>query len=246
MKSLNPRASHRLHVEEDLACGREVALSAAARRHAAALRLREGDAVILFDGRGGEYAARLERAGHERLVARTLAFAGVERESPLRIRLAVGLSAGERMDYLVQKATELGAAAIVPLLTERCVVRLDAERAARRLEHWRAIAIAACEQCGRNRIPEIGAIAPLDELLRAPAQGERLVLDPEARHRLGDVPRSQTVVLLAGPEGGLSQGERDRAAAAGFMPIRFGPRTLRTETAPLAALAALQALQGDC
>jgi 16S rRNA (uracil1498-N3)-methyltransferase len=171
----------------------------------------------------------------------------VDREAPLPVTLAQGISSGERMDYTVQKAVELGVDAIQPLAVERSVVRLNAERAAKRLAHWQAVSIAACEQCGRNRVPEVRPVATYTAwLAAAPAEVTRLTLSPAASSTLHDLerPRGQ-IVLLVGPEGGLSPREHEDAAAAGFTAVRLGPRVLRTETAAVAALAAMQALWGD-
>lgn len=247
-------AAPRFWVEEPLQPGGLVRLPERVQRHLQALRLREGDAITLFDGRGGEYAAVLERTGRN-AAAQVLAHHAIERESPLHITLAQGISAGDRMDLTLQKATELGVSRIVPLRCERSVVRLDAERAARRHEHWRHILASACEQCGRNRLPELlepvevhawlaGASATPDP--SAPA-GQRLMLDPRAIHSLAARLRRDggPVVLLIGPEGGLAQHEAAAAQARGFDGVRLGPRILRTETAPLAALVLVQALAGD-
>jgi 16S rRNA (uracil1498-N3)-methyltransferase len=171
----------------------------------------------------------------------------VERESPLLLTLAQGVSRGERMDLVMQKATELGVTRLVPVLTERSVVRLDASQAERKLAHWRGIAIAACEQSGRNRPPEVSPPQALADFLRAGVDsGTRLLLAPAAQLRLPEIPRPVTAVtVLIGPEGGLTQEEQERAMAAGFVGVRLGPRVLRTETAALAALALLQQEFGD-
>lgn len=211
------------------------------------LRLAAGDAVVIFDGRGLEYAATIERIGKSGVTLRVGEPREVDRESPLTVTLAQGISSGERMDYTVQKAVELGVGAIQPLATERSVVRLDAARAAKRLAHWQAVAIAACEQCGRNRVPSVLPVVPFTAWLGAGgATGLRLTLAPGASATLRDLARPrEPVMLLAGPEGGLSPRERNDAQAAGYTPIRLGPRVLRTETAALAALAAMQTLWGD-
>lgn len=211
------------------------------------LRLTAGDPVVVFDGRGLEYAATIERVGKSALTLRVGEPREVDRESPLTVTLAQGVSSGERMDYTVQKAVELGVAAIQPLATERSIVRLDAARAAKRLAHWQAVAIAACEQCGRNRVPPMLPIVSFTVFLgTAGARGLRLTLAPGATVTLRDLARpAEPVTILAGPEGGLSPRERSDAHAAGYVPIRLGPRVLRTETAALAALAAMQMLWGD-
>ncbi len=246
----------RVYVDLPLASGSEIELPEATANHAVrVLRLRAGAALTLFNGRGGEYAATLGATGpRSRVHARVGDHADVERESPLRLTLLQGIARGERMDLIVQKATELGVTRIVPLASERSVVRLDASTAARRLEHWRAIAIAACEQCGRNRPPLIDAVASLERIadsvqalaLDAVEAAPRLLLEPGAATALVDVaPGLAAATLLIGPEGGLSERESALARRAGFTPYRLGPRILRTETAPLVALAALQLLAGD-
>ena len=214
------------------------------------LRLKAGDAVVLFNGDGAEYAARITGAGRDRLTLDVAARAGVDRESPLAVTLAQAVSGGERMDYTVQKAVELGAAVIQPLIAERGVVRLHGERAAKRAEHWQAVVVASCEQCGRNRPPQVLPLLPLDVYL-ADAGKRRdgalhLMLSPRSARGLRDFERpTGPVVLLAGPEGGFSPREERAAEHAGFVPARLGPRVLRTETAAAAALAAMQALWGD-
>jgi 16S rRNA (uracil1498-N3)-methyltransferase len=211
------------------------------------LRLASGDPVIAFDGRGNEYAATIARISKQGVTLNLGEPHAVSRESPLEIILAQGISSGDRMDYTVQKAVELGVRAIQPLSTERSVVRLAPDRAARRAAHWRGIAIAACEQCGRNHVPEVFPVAALTAWLGGLAPATlRLTLSPGARARLAELERPQSaIVLLAGPEGGLSPREQRDAEVSGFTSVRLGPRVLRTETAALAAVAAMQALWGD-
>jgi 16S rRNA (uracil1498-N3)-methyltransferase len=211
------------------------------------LRLAHGDSVIVFDGRGHEYPAVIERIGKSAVTLRVGDPEWVDRESPLAITLAQGISSGERMDFTVQKAVELGIAAIQPLATERSVVKLGGERAVKRVEHWRGIAIAACEQSGRNVVPEVYPVMSLTAwLAQVPRGALRLTLSPGAASTLRELPRpAGAIVLLVGPEGGLSPREQDDAKAAGFSALRLGPRVLRTETAALAALAAMQATWGD-
>lgn len=250
---------HRLFVPAPL-CRGPVELSPQAQRHVRALRLRDGDAVAVFDGGGGEWSARLLDGARVDL----LAFDPVERELDRRVELAVGMPANERMDWLVEKAGELGAHAITPLVTARGVLRLQGERAERRLAHWRGVAAAASEQCGRNRVVQLRAVAALRTWLRElpPAGGQageamgeamggqaRCVLaapshgiaQPLARWAAALRP-GQAVLALSGPEGGLDAAEVELALQAGFAPVSLGPRTLRAETAPLALLAALAAL----
>ena len=229
-----------------LAPGATVDLPAQATRHVAALRLRDGDAVTLFDGRAGEWSAELLRVGRDRASARLLAWHDLERESPLTVTLALGISSGERMDFAIQKATELGVNVVRPIATLRSVVRLKEERAERRIAHWRGVAIAACEQCGRNRLPVIEPALPLLEFVALSAAGTRILLSPEANMSLQDLTPATTLTLLIGAEGGLTPEERADALHYGFVPMRFGPRVLRAETAPMAVLAAIQAAWGDC
>lgn len=241
----------RIHVPGPLEAGGECALSAAQSHHLhGVLRLKPGDALVLFDGAGAEHCATVLRAGKRGLTVTVGERRTVSRESPLAVTLAQAVSSGERMDYTIQKAVELGAAAIQPLAASRSVVKLSAERAGRRASHWQAVAIAACEQCGRNHVPPVGAVLPLDRwLARLPAAGDgarRLLLTPRADARLRDLePPRRPVILLAGPEGGFTAEEEAAARRSGFEPLGLGPRVLRTETAAVAALAAMQSLWGD-
>lgn len=234
-----------------LSLGATVTLPENAARHAVrVLRLGEGATLTLFNGEGGQCEARIVAVKKEAVRAEVLGMRAVERESPLRITLAQALQAGDKMDLTVQKAVELGVVAVQPLASRRSVIRLDAERAARRVEHWRGIAASACEQCGRNRVPAVGAIASLEAWLSAlpaaaGAASARLMLLPDAADAIGALPAAENVILLVGPEGGFDREEAAAAQRAGFLPVRMGPRVLRTETAGLAALAALQALWGD-
>jgi len=239
----------RVYVDAPLAAGERVILEGNAASHVSrVLRLRVGEALTLFNGAGGEYAASIDAARSGRLTVAVGEPRAVERESPLTLTLAQGVSRGERMDLVVQKATELGVSGIVPLFTERSVVRLGAQQAERKLNHWRAIAIAACEQSGRNRLPKVAPPLSLADLLRSGAdrEGGRLLLSPGATSRLDALPHPATsVTVLIGPEGGLTDAEQEAAVAAGFLPVRLGPRVLRTETAAIAALALLQREFGD-
>ncbi|MCC6609194.1 MAG: 16S rRNA (uracil(1498)-N(3))-methyltransferase [Burkholderiales bacterium] len=239
--------THRLYCDGPLSPGATVHLPDRAARHVVALRLQIGDAVVLFNGDGTESSAVLTAVGRRGVAAVIRTRAAVDRESPLPIHLAQGVCAADRMDLVLQKATELGVTSIQPVVTARSVVRLASERLERRELHWRNVVIAACEQCGRNRIPQLQGMLPFARFVaRAPDSGQRLLLAPDAGTRLRDLAPASPLHVLVGPEGGLAPEERAAALAAGFVPVRFGPRVLRTETAPLAALAALQALWGDC
>lgn len=241
----------RMYFPGELAPGRLCTLPPRQAHHALqVLRLTKGDPVILFNGDGVEYAAVVLEASRARCALNVTGQEDVDRESPFAVTLAQAVSGGERMDYTIQKAVELGVAAIQPLETHRSVVRLSAERAPKRLAHWQAVAIAACEQCGRNRVPRIPPLARLDAFLAARAASstgeQRVLLSPRATRGLRELGRpAGAIVLLAGPEGGLTPGEERAAVAAGFVAVRLGPRVLRTETAAVAALAAMQALWGD-
>ena len=211
------------------------------------LRARVGQLLVLFDGRGGEYDATILEIDRRGVQVRIDPHRAIERESPLNVTLLQALARGERMDLIVQKATELGVAAIIAWGGERSVVRLDAQGLAKRCEHWRAIAISACEQCGRNRVPTIEAVADLASACsRADASSVRLFLAPEADSTLTSrVQHASSVSVLIGPEGGFSDHELALAEKHDFQACRLGPRVLRAETAPLAALAAMQAVAGD-
>ena len=236
----------RVFSDRPLGAHRELTLGASAAAHVGrVLRLGVGAELTVFDGSGGEYPATIVESRSSVLRVRLGEHCPLERESPLAVTLAQGLARGERMDWVLQKATELGVAVVAPLITERSVVKLDARQAAKRREHWRGVMIAACEQCGRNRLPDVRAPAPFDEWLRTAGSGVRLLLDPTASSGLQAIGKPPALTLLIGPEGGLSPAERTLAIEAGFLPVRMGPRVLRTETAAIAAISALQALLGD-
>ena len=233
----------RFHCDAPLAPGAELSLPDAAARHVQVLRHQPGDAITLFNGSGGQWQATVQRMGRSEVVVRVDAHEPVEREAARPVTLAVGMPANERMDWLVEKATELGVAAIAPLHTAHSVLRLNAERAAKKRAHWQAVAQAACEQCGRNRVPGIAAVQDLAALLTGPANAGTLrcvlSLAPGTQALpdvLRGVPADAPLLLLSGPEGGLSPAEDAQARAAGFVPVTLGARVLRAETAALAAL----------
>jgi 16S rRNA (uracil1498-N3)-methyltransferase len=237
----------RFYLDAPLRAGGVCTLSEDAAHHAVhVLRIRQDDAIVLFDGRGGEYDARI--ASMERLRVRldVLAHRDVERELPLRVGLVQGVSSGERMDFTVRKAVELGVAEIWPLLAESSVARPKGERAASRLEHWRRVVVSACEQCGRNKLPVVHPIVAAKDY-RDDSPALKLLLSPRSDLRFTQALNRQgnEIVLAAGPEAGFSAEEEAAFLRAGFVPVRLGARVLRTETAALAALAALSALRGD-
>lgn len=238
----------RFYCDLPLTVGRLIELPADTARHAmGALRLRDGDDVTLFNGDGTEYIGALQLQGKHAAV-KLRGRAEPMRESNLRITLAQGISSGDRMDLTLQKSVELGVSAIQPLMMRRSVVRLSGDKVEKRLRHWRGIVVAACEQCGRNALPPVAEIEDFGTWIRRAATpaARSYLLDPEAPASLRDLPAPDgPIVLLAGPEGGFDPTERQAALAAGCVPLRLGPRILRTETAALAALAAMQSVWGD-
>lgn len=237
----------RVYVEGPLEAGRSRAIGGTAAQHITrVLRLRENDVLTLFDGRGGEYGGRIAAFRKDSVLVDVQEHRATERESSLDLTLAQGVSRSERMDWVVQKATELGVSRIVPVLTERSVVRLDERQSERKLQHWRAITIAACEQCGRNRVPDVSSPTALHEMFRGMApDATRVLLSPTGALPASALARSSKITMLIGPEGGLSDKEEEAATAAGFQRVQLGPRILRTETAAIAALAVLQHDFGD-
>ena len=241
----------RVHVDAPLAVGLRVPLPAGVANHLQrVLRLTEGDHCVLFNGDGNDYDARIHAVGKRELLVDVTASHGVESESPLPITLVQGVARGEKMDWILQKATELGVVAFLAADSERSEVRLDAARAARRVAHWRSVLASACEQCGRARVPAIDVPRPLSAALAAlPEGGTRLLLDPQGIRDIDGLALEDqlpmAVVLAVGPEGGWSPRDREQLHAAGFEGLRLGPRILRTETAGIAAVAALQARWGD-
>lgn len=238
----------RVYIDTPVTAGRQLLLEGTAANHIArVLRLRNGDALTVFDGSGGEFSARIEAFRKEAVVVSVEEHRAMEKESPLSLTLAQGISRGERMDWIVQKATELGVSCIAPVFTKRSVVRLDEKQAGRKLLHWRAIAVAACEQCGRNRIPKLAAPVNFFDVLAPDSSGStRLLLSPTADLRIDDLHRvGSGITVLIGPEGGLEDAEQEAALSAGFKAVRLGPRVLRTETAAIAALTIIQRHFGD-
>jgi 16S rRNA (uracil1498-N3)-methyltransferase len=243
----------RFYVDSALGAGLDLDLPDTVVRHVQVLRLNPGDPITLFDGRGGSHSATLLELGKRNAVARIEAHDAAEAELPFRVTLAQGLAGGDKMDWLIEKAVELGVSAIQPLQTARAVVRLTGERALKRQAHWQALVEAACEQCGRNRLPVVAPVTNLEAWLQASAAvgGERLMLSPRAAESLPAYATARREALLAsgitlliGPEGGLSPEEEAAALRAGFTGVSLGPRILRTETAGLTCLAALNAVLG--
>lgn len=231
--------SIRLFVDQALAQGTEFALPPDAARHAQVRRVQPGDELVLFNGQGGEWAGQVVSMGRQSVQVAVQRFDAVERELPLDITLAVAMPANERMDWLVEKATELGVARIMPLHSERSVLRLAGERAERKRAHWQAVAVAACEQCGRTRVPRVDEVKTLPAALAA-LQGadiQRWLLSLGDQASAPKRHAAAPVVVLSGPEGGFTAAEEQLAHQAGFAAITLGPRVLRAETAALAALA---------
>lgn len=241
--------TNRVFVDEALTADTRREVGGPAANHIArVLRLEAGDAITAFDGRGGEYEARIDAIRKDRVLVSVGAHRAIERESPLAITLAQGVSRGERMDLVMQKATELGVRRIVPLLTERSVVRLDAKQSEAKRRHWRAIAVAACEQCGRNQVPDVALPASFEAFVSMSSttpDSVRIVLSPHGTTRVHDLKAPASLVMLIGAEGGLSEAELETARRSGFESVRLGPRILRTETAAIAALAVIQHRLGD-
>lgn len=233
--------------EQPLIADSELRLDDAIFRHAVqVLRLAPGDTLVLFDGHGHQATATLTAVAKREARARLGSITGLSRESPLAITLYQGVSRGDKMDFTIQKAVELGVSRIVPLISERCNVRMDAERWDKKIEHWRGVIVAACEQCGRNSLPVLDPAMNLDAVLASPCTETSLILDPTAGRRLGELPDpAGSLRVMIGPEGGLSDAEIARCLAAGWNGLQLGPRVLRTETAGLVVLAAVQARWGD-
>lgn len=238
----------RFFVDLPLSAGAELALPAGAARHVQVLRLQPGRHITLFNGQGGQWQASITQMGRSDVTVRIDTHQAIEREAPRRVHLTLGMPANERMDWLVEKAGELGAASIQPLHTAHSVMRLAAERATKKQQHWQQVAVAACEQCGGNRVPAVHAVQDFSAWLTSPASadtsGTSLALRCVLSLADGSQPLASVLVahpsaevfFLSGPEGGLSPSEDAQARAAGFWPVSLGPRVLRAETAALAAL----------
>ena len=233
----------RFFVDQPLLAGETLVLPGGAARHVQVLRLQPGASITLFNGDGAEWQASVAQMGRSAVTVRLGARTAVEPEPSLAVTLALGMPANERMDGLIEKATELGVAAVQPLVCERSVLRLSGERAQKKLLHWQGVAVAACEQCGRTRVPLIAPVRALPEWLASLPAGEtpaRWLLSLRNARPLHSVPAPPaSLVCLSGPEGGFSEAEERSAAAAGFTTISLGPRVLRADTAPLALLAYL-------
>lgn len=238
----------RFHYPGTLAIGATVTLPDALAHHVQVLRLSAGDNICLFNGQGGEYVATLNAIEKKRVFAEIKTFSPCEAELSHAITLAQALPEASKMDWIVEKAVELGATAIQPLAAQRCVVRLNAERAAKKQQHWQGIVVAASEQCGRNRLLQVAEPADFNHWITQSDLHRRILLSPRGEQSLADWARHhppQALTLIIGPEGGFNPQEEDAACAHGALPLSMGPRVLRTETAGLAALAALNAVWGD-
>ena len=236
----------RIYTPQALASHQQIELDTAPAHHLArVLRARVGDVVTLFNGEGGEFSATLTIVDKRTVVADIGEFCVDDRQSPLQTTLGIAISKGERMDWVVQKATELGVTQIQPLLTERVEVKLKGDRLEKKIQHWQQVAISACEQSARNQIPAVAEPIKLDQWLDRVNAECKLVLHHRSSGALTDLTPPSSVALLIGPEGGLSSEEIESAEHQGFAPLTLGPRVLRTETAPIAALTLLQYLWGD-
>lgn len=237
----------RFFIDAPLAAGQQLVLPDTVLRHVQVLRLKVGDALTLFDGSGGEYPATLLTLEKRSAMVELGELAAVERESRVRIGLAQAVASGEKMDFILQKGVELGIAEFQPLQSERSVVRLSGERADKRVARWQDIVVSACEQSGRNTVPRVTPLCEFDSWIRQPPPNALcLLLSPQGSQRLVSLAEQpERVWLLVGPEGGLSAREEQLALNAGWVPLKLGQRILRTETAALAAVAALQTVWGD-
>ncbi len=237
----------RFFVDLPLSTGSQLELPETAARHVQVLRLQPGDAIVLFNGQGGEFASTVLKIGKRSVQVEVGAHDLLERESPLQLTIVQALSAAERMDYTVQKSAELGVTAIQPVISEYCQSRYSGERAEKRIAHWQGVAISACEQCGRTRVPQILPIMRFDDFLISPQTADlKVLLSPDGAIRHSQLPvvvRSASVLI--GAEGGFSRKEELDAIAAGFTPLILGPRIFRTETVAPVIAGLLQAKYGD-
>lgn len=244
----------RFYHPEEITVGQMIALSAENKHHAArVLRLRDGDLVTLFNGHGGEFCARIDSIRKDNIAVLVDSYQDIDRESPLHIELAQAICVNEKMDWIIQKSVELGVSSIQPVSTARSIVHLSDERSGKRLQHWQKIVISACEQCGRNQVPQIYPLITLPEWLsrkkmHRTTQDILIMLSTTAAQSLKDLPEPAAdakVALVIGPEGGFTEEEELAIEHSGFAPMHLGSRILRTESAALAAIAAMQALWGD-
>ena len=237
----------RVFTTEQLDVGGLIELDKGSARHlTSVLRMKAGQAFILFNGQGGEFSAELVQAKKDRATAKITGFTGADRESPLQLHLGIGISRGERMDWIIQKATELGISQISPIFSARCEVKLSGERLDKRIKHWQQIAISACEQSQRNSVPTINRAVNLEQWVSSCDSSLKLVLHHRTEKRLQEmVNTDNSIGILVGPEGGLSEIEIEQAMAQNFQSLAMGPRVLRTETAPLAAISIIQSIWGD-
>ncbi|MDR9436536.1 MAG: 16S rRNA (uracil(1498)-N(3))-methyltransferase [Thiohalophilus sp.] len=236
----------RLYQNCPLAVGANVELDETAIRHGIqVLRLKPDDMLILFNGDGHDYQARLTAISKKQATATIENITATDNESPLHTHLALGIAKGERMDYALQKAVELGINRLTPLVTERCVVQLDEKREQKRRQHWQGIIRGACEQSGRARLPQLDDVMRYADFLELTLTGQRMILDPRSQQTLSQCARPQQLILMIGPEGGFTEAEREQAYQHDAIGIRLGPRILRTETAVVAGLTAAQTLWGD-
>jgi 16S rRNA (uracil1498-N3)-methyltransferase len=236
----------RIYTEQSLEANASVGLESGPSQHVSrALRMKVGDSLVLFNGCGGQFPASIAAMDRKTVTVVTGDFEAIERESGLCLQLGIAISRGDRMDWVMQKATELGVSSIAPLLSERTEVRLGGERGEKKLRHWQQVVTSACEQCGRNQLPQVLSPQVPEQWLQAVQADVRLVLHHTAGNTDPGPTPPASVALLVGPEGGLSPAEISAAEQAGFQPLQLGPRVLRTETAPLAAIAILQARWGD-
>ena len=236
----------RIYTQQELGAGTQLTLEPAASHHISrVLRMAAGDLLSLFNGQGGEYRATISNLDKKSVVVTTQQHNPGDLESPLRLELGIALSRGDRFDWVIQKATELGVASIAPLMSERTEVKLKGDRIDKKTQHWQQIIISACEQSGRNRLPELQPVSGLNSWLPTAQAQRKFVLHHRATSAANSTNTPSSVALLIGPEGGLSSEEISAAGNAGFEALTLGPRIMRTETAPLAALAILQSKWGD-